>query len=654
MGAAGNGQFRSGGTNRRLRKGQPSDDFSLLRKAWPLPSTRYWRTKMRPCSTLNLVALCTGLAATPVAAQDVFRLDELVFSASLTDVARDRTGVRVSRITVRDLANGGRLQFSEFLETLDGINLTQNGPIGTSATLRIRGLDSKYIPVRINGIDVTDPSSLQTQFDFGKLTSSGIASAEVLYGSQSAILGSGAIGGAVNITTVDAPDEIGYEIDYKLEIGSYDTVRAGLTYGTRFERGFLAMSLSSTNTEGYSAADENAGNAESDGFDSTDFSLRGEYRATDILTFGASVLAQNANFEFDASGGVGGDAARFSDYELIAGRLFALADFGSQTHEFGLESSHTTRTDPSLPAGWGAHLFKGQREKLTYLGVQSLDNGDTISLGAETMTERYFSTDNASPIHAGYESNSVFAEWLTSPLTEVDISISARFSDNSDYGSKTTGRVAIAWQASPSSILRASLGTGFRAPSLNELYGPFGANAALQPETSQSAEIGFEQVMGRVTFEAGLFQTRITDLIQYTGGYNQVPGTSRTGGYQLGLSYMFPNEAEIDLNYTSTDARSANGARLARVPRHDISLSASTPLGRQTTAGLSLQSVSDRLDTTTPLEDYTVLNANLTYNLTNGADLFLRIDNITDEQYQTTRGYGTSDRALYVGVRGTF
>lgn len=609
---------------------------------------------MRPSSTLSLAALCAGLVATPSAAQDVFKLDELVFSASLTDVARDRTGVRVSRITARDLANGGRLQFSEFLETLDGVNLTQNGPIGTSATLRIRGLDSKYIPVRINGIDVTDPSSLQTQFDFGKLTSSGIASAEVLYGSQSAILGSGAIGGAVSITTVDAPDEIGYEIGYSLEIGSYDTVRAGLTYGTRFERGFLAMSLSSTNTEGYSAADENAGNAELDGFDLTDFSLRGEYLATDILTFGASVLAQNANFEFDASGGVGGDAARFSDYELIAGRLFALVDLGSQTHEFGLESSRTTRTDPSLPAGWGAHLFEGQREKLTYLGVQSLDNGDTISIGAEAMTERYFSTDNTSPIHADYESNSVFTEWLTSPLTDLDISISARLIDNSDYGSKTTGRVAIAWQAGPSSLLRASLGTGFRAPSLNELYGPFGANAALQPETSQSAEIGFEHVMGRVTFEAGLFQTRITDLIQYTTGYNQVPGTSRTDGYQLGLSYIFLNDAEIDLNYTSTDARAADGARLARVPRNDVSLSASTPLGQRTTAGLSLQSVSDRLDTTTPLEDYTVLNANLTYTLANGADLFMRIDNLTDEQYQTTRGYGTSDRAFYIGVRGTF
>ena len=160
--------------------------------------------------------------------------------------------------------------------------------------------------------------------------------------------------------------------------------------------------------------------------------------------------------------------------------------------------------------------------------------------------------------------------------------------------------------------------------------------------------------MGRVTFEAGLFQTRITDLIQYTTGYNQVPGTSRTDGYQLGLSYIFLNDAEIDLNYTSTDARAADGARLARVPRHDVSLSASTPLGPRTTAGLSLQSVSDRLDTTTPLEDYTVLNANLTYTLANGADLFMRIDNLTDEQYQTTRGYGASDRAFYIGVRGTF
>jgi vitamin B12 transporter len=609
---------------------------------------------MRPPSTLSLAALCAGLAATPLAAQNVFTLDELVFSASLTDVARDRTGVRVSRLTARDLANGGRLQFSEFLETLAGVNVTQSGPIGTSATLRIRGLDSKYIPVRINGIDVTDPSSTQTQFDFGKLTSSGIASAEVLYGSQSAILGSGAIGGAVNITTVDAPDEIGSEIGYNLEMGSFETMRTGLTYGTRFERGFLAVSLSNTNTEGYSAADENAGNAEADGFESTDLSLRGEYQATDTITFGASVVVQDANFEFDTSGGAGGDAARFSDYELIAGRLFALADFGSNSHEFGLESSRTTRTDPSLPAGWGAHLFEGQREKLTYLGVQALDNGDTISFGAEAMTEQYFSTDNASPIHADYESNSVFAEWLTSPLEGPDISMSARLTDNSDYGSKTTGRLAIAWQAGPSSILRASIGTGFRAPSLYELYDASYGNRALQPETSQSAEIGFEHVMGRVTFEAGLFQTRITDLIQYTTGYNQVPGTSRTDGYQLGLSYIFLNDAEIDLNYTSTDARAADGARLARVPRHDVSLSASTPLGPRTTAGLSLQSVSDRLDTTTPLEDYTVLNANLTYTLANGADLFMRIDNLTDEQYQTTRGYGASDRAFYIGVRGTF
>ncbi|MCV2876058.1 TonB-dependent receptor [Rhodobacteraceae bacterium XHP0102] len=609
---------------------------------------------MRPYSTLSLAALCAGLAAAPAAAQNTFTLDELVFSASLTDVARDRTGVRVSRLTSDDISKGGRLQFSDFLETLSGINITQTGPAGTSATLRIRGLDSSYIPVRINGIDVTDPSSTQTQFDFGKLTSSGIASAEVLYGTQSAILGSGAIAGAVNITTVNAPEEIGQEIGYSFEAGSYDTLRAGLTYGTRFERGFLAMSLSSIRTDGFSAADENVGNSEADGFDSTDFSLRGEYKATDVLTFGASILTQNANFEFDDfAAGRPVDGARFSDYELLAGRGFLRADFGNISHEFGMEASRTTRTDPSAPAT-RRFLFEGQREKLDYLGTLSLNNGDTVSIGAEAMTERYFSTDNRSPIHADYETNSLFGEWLTAPTPDLDISVSARFTDNSDFGSKTTGRLAVAWQASPTSIVRASIATGFRAPSLNELYGPFGANPALQPETSQSLDIGVEQQIGQLTFEASLFQTRITDLIQYTTAYNQVPGTSRTDGYELGLSYVFANDAEIGLNYTSTDARAANGTRLARVPRHDLSLSATAPFGARTTGALAVQSVSDRLDTTVPLEDYTVVNANISHKLTNGAELFLRVDNLLDEKYQTTRGYGTSDRAFYIGVRGTF
>ncbi|MGB0352877.1 MAG: hypothetical protein ACPGDA_02685, partial [Paracoccaceae bacterium] len=89
---------------------------------------------MRPSSTLSLAALCAGLAATPLAAQNVFTLDELVFSASLTDVARDRTGVRVNRISSTEMFRRGRLQFSEFLESLPGVNITQNGPIGTSAT----------------------------------------------------------------------------------------------------------------------------------------------------------------------------------------------------------------------------------------------------------------------------------------------------------------------------------------------------------------------------------------------------------------------------------------------------------------------------------------------------------------------------------------
>ncbi|WP_340262466.1 TonB-dependent receptor plug domain-containing protein [Roseobacter sp. HKCCA0882] len=618
-----------------------------------MPTIRNWRAKMRPSSTLSLAALCAGLVTTPLAAQNVFTLDELVFSASLTDVARDRTGVRVNRISSTEMFRRGRLQFSEFLESLPGVNITQNGPIGTSATIRVRGLDWNYIPVRINGIDVTDPSSVQSRFDFGKLTSAGIASAEVLYGAQSAILGSGAIAGAVNITTVEAPEEIGSELGYSAEVGSYNTARTGLTYGTRFESGFLAMSLSHISTEGFSAADENVGNTEADGFDSIDFSLRGEFQASEIFTLGASLVLQNSNFEFDSSGGAGGDAPRYQDFQMNAGRIFATAALDRSVHEFGIEGSRTSRTDP---LSGSRIIFEGERDKATYLGSYDLSAGNVLSIGAETMSERYYSATASSPTYADYQTHSIFGELLFSPVSAIDMSISARLTDNTDFGSKTTGRVAVAWRAGSNTLVRTSISTGFRAPSLNEMYGPFDStpNPDLQPETSQSLEFGVEHQLGRLTADFTVFQTKITDLISWSSGYSQVPGTSRSDGYELGLSYSFVNDAQIGANFTSTDARAANGSRLNRVPRRDLSLSASTPINHNMNAAISLQSVSDRLESGIRFEDYTVVNANISHSLANGAELFLRIDNVFDEEYQTTRGYGTSDRALYIGVRGTF
>jgi vitamin B12 transporter len=212
----------------------------------------------------------------------------------------------------------------------------------------------------------------------------------------------------------------------------------------------------------------------------------------------------------------------------------------------------------------------------------------------------------------------------------------------------------LAWRPTDATTLRASYSTGFRAPSLNELFGPFGANPDLQPETSRSTEIGVDHDFGRGVASATLFYTEIDDLIAFSGGYNQVPGTSVTQGFELGLSYDITERITAFGNYAYLDATDRNGNRLARVPRHDTTLGVSAEFGQNWSADFSMQMVSDRIDGGAPIEDYTVADLSIGYGLSDTTEVYLRVDNLFDEEYQTTRNYGTSDRAFYIGLRTRF
>jgi vitamin B12 transporter len=134
---------------------------------------------------MNRILSGTALAATlmtPAMAQDAFVLDDIVFSVGLTPGQEGRTGVTVDVLTGEDLRFSGNLQLSDTLATRPGISLSQNGPPGTSTTLRIRGLGSDYIPVLLNGIDISDPSSTQTSFNFGALPGAAATRVEILRG----------------------------------------------------------------------------------------------------------------------------------------------------------------------------------------------------------------------------------------------------------------------------------------------------------------------------------------------------------------------------------------------------------------------------------------------------------------------------------------
>jgi len=599
--------------------------------------------------------------STPGFAQDApFQLDEIVFSAGLTALEAARTGVSVEVVTEEELEEAGNIQLSDFLETLPGIAVTQNGPVGTNATLRIRGLNGNYIPVLINGIDMTDPSSTQTSYNFGNLTTAGIGRVEVLYGSQGPIYGSEAIAGVINITTIEAPEEIGTETTLNVEAGSYDTYRGSFGIATRFERGTLSFTAARTTTDGFSAADENLGNTEADGFRDTMLTLSATYDITDVLTVGADLIYHDSFVEFDAGGGAGSDADRFSDTERRGARIFAEVDGATVDQELSFQYSQTTRNDPNAPAFFSVTDFEGERFGLSYTATVDLAGEQSLVAGAEYVREDYLAfRAGGARFEDDYSIGSVFAEYTTAIGDNLDVSAALRYDDHSVYGGALTGRAALAWRPTADTVVRAAVATGFRAPSLNELYGPFGANPDLQPEESRSFELGVEHDFGRARLGAAVFYTEIDDLIAFAGGgYNQVEGTSVSQGFELTGEYDITENLILFGNYTYTDARDRNEDRLIRVPYHDLTVGIRGEFGDRWSGSFALQHVADRLDSQFPniisMPDYTVANMSVGYAVTDDMELYLRVDNVFDEEYQTTVGYGTSDRAAYLGIRARF
>ncbi len=589
----------------------------------------------------------TALAQTAPA----FELDEIIFSAGLTALEAARTGVSVEVIEEEELAEAGDIQLSDYLATLPGITIAQNGPTGTSTTIRVRGLDGRYVPVLVNGINITDPSSIQTNLNFGTLTVGGISRVEVLYGSQSAIYGSEAIAGVISITTVQPPEENGTEFSVALEAGSFGTFYGSFGVGTRFDRGTLTFSVSRTVSDGFSAAEENDGNTEEDGFRDTTITLGGTYDLTDVVTIGADLFYQDSFTEFDAGAGPGGDdPTRSLTSERRGVRVFAQLDGEVVDHELSYVFSETDRLDP----GGFTTMFNGERQELRYLGTADLGTRGTLAFGLERAEEEILTSSTQGSI----SSNAAFADYTVALSPDLDLAVSARYDDHSRFGGQATGRVALAWRPDANTVVRASVGTGFRAPSLFELFSSFG-NPNLQPEESLSFELGVERRFARGEVSATLFYTEIDNLIDFdfaTSAYNQVPGTTISQGVELAGFYTITDALTVYGNYTYTDARTDN-ARLPRVPRHFAVLGLRGDVTDRVGFDIRARGAVDTEVSgfaTNPLDDYVVMDSSISYAVTDEAEIYLRVDNLFDEEYQTAPGYGTSDRAFYLGLRARF
>ena len=625
-------------------------------------------------SHLALVAALAGGAA-PALAQDasdddVITLDTLTLSASQKPVALSRTGATVSVLNQDDIQASGALSFGELVSNLPGVSVSSNGGMGTLTSVRIRGLSSYYIGTRIDGIDVSDPSQTQTAYDFGATTTGGLARVEVLRGSQSALYGSEAIGGVIDITTW-RPTKEGTSGQIGIEGGSNHTWTGTGSVGLRTDRAELAFSLSRTITDGISAY---ADGDEDDAFRATFGSLYAAYQLTDGLRVGVNGFRRQSYAEFDSSTG---DTDSSNTTNLRGGRVFALVDAGDLTHEFSVARTKTERD----VYDWGSYTYyTGDRDQYSYHGAWTPGGPVSLTWGLDRTEEEFDMASAFGGATGKARTNSVFAELLYAPTSDLDLSFALRHDDHDAFGGKATGRLALAWRPDADWVLRGVASTGFRAPSLYELHSTYG-NTDLEPETSRSLELGVERLLPNGgSIQATLFNTRIKDRIIfddasyaceaaqawfYPGCYAQVDGHTTTRGIEIVGRTEIVDGWSVFGNYTYTDAISnddGDRSRLAQAPRHDLTLGVEGRIADQWSARAALHHVGDFISTeagtfpvvTKKMPDYTTVDMGVTYDVNDSTQAYLRVENLFDKDYQVIDGYGRPGRQVFVGVRTAF
>lgn len=604
--------------------------------------------------TASAAALAVALPQSALA-QAELELDEITVFANQTPTEIDRTGASVDVITEDELEAAGDIRLSDFLNRRAGVSVFSNGPVGARTNVSIRGLPGRYVEVRIDGIDVSDPSSPAADTDFGRLNTSNIQRIEILKGSQSALFGSSAVAGVINITTKRAT-EPGTSAEVALEYGSYDTFRGAASVTTLTDTAELSFGISRVQSDGFSAADENDGNTEADGHESTRLTFSGAVQATDTLRLGLSGFYEDSLTDTDASGGIGGDSPiPNSDVESWGLRAFAELTTGAIDHTFAIS---TFRIDRAETTTFGTSESEGERLTAEYRGTTELNARTTLSFGADYTEESFKGSADGNRDIIG-----LFGEALFAPNDQTDIAVSVRGDEYSDFGSFVSGRLAVAYRPTNQLVLRGTLANGFRAPTLFDINSPNFGNPDLDPETSWSAELGAEYLLangGRIG--ATLFYTEITDLIGFdpsTFQSIQVDGTSVSQGIELSAAVPVTDQVELFGSFTYTDAEDGNGDRFVRVPETDLVVGVTADLTDRFSATATVQSVTGLQDRNFgtglfDLDDYILANASVSYDVTDAVEAYFRVENLFDEQYQTVSGFGTSDRAFYAGLRASF
>lgn len=630
--------------------------------------------------TIAVFAALAAAGATSALAQDL-DIGEVVVTANKTPTEKSKVGSTVTVVTKKEIDKQSKATLNDYLTLVPGMNVSSPGGMGQESSLSLRGADKKYIKTLFNGIDISDPTSTQVQTPYQNLLIGGIGSVEVLKGSQSTLYGSDAIAGVIGISTLTGI-EPGIHQEISAEGGSFGTWRGGYSLSGADETGKAAFGIYGLDTAGISAAlvngvppvDSNPSHLERDRFQDWNVNFAGEKQITDYFSVFGSALYINARGDYDDSGNPPTDNTHNTfDTEQKAARLGFNLDLmdGRLKNTFSVQASQIDRGLDSLST-FGPYDadFRGERVKAEYQGSFEASRWLTLQYGADYERQSAHATDNfGTDTNESFNIGGLWTQAVVSPTENLTLTAGLRHDEHSEFGGYTTYRLTGSYLLPDHGTrLHSSYGTGFRSPSLFELFDPFAGNPDLRPEQSKSFDFGVEQKFldGRLVGDVTYFMLDTDNLIDYdyaTSHYEQLPGTTRRDGVEASLSWAAAPWLDLGASYTYTHTRQPDGERRPRIPEHDIAIAATvTPAEKWAVTGVvhTVLNTLDRISPSfgtfvdVPLDDYVLVDAKISYRPTDATEIYLRGENLLDQKYEVVKGYGTPGLGVFAGFKATF
>ncbi|HXS06536.1 MAG TPA: TonB-dependent receptor [Rhizomicrobium sp.] len=605
--------------------------------------------------------------------------ESVVVTATRIATPLDQVGSSVTVIDAADIAARQQRSLPDVLRDVPGLNIVQVGGEGGQASLFLRGGNSNHTKVLVDGIDVADPSNPIGAYDFGKFNSADIARVEVLRGPQSGLYGSDAIGGVINIITKSGNGPL--SLAAEAEGGSFDTFNQSATISGSQDAFHYRATLAHLHAGATPVTPLDllppGQKRNDDYFDNLTASTKLGYDVAENFDLGFSGRASNSLSRVTGDAFDPNTFASFPsplqtriDTLSYAARGTAHLTLGPAEQTLGLSYSSTVTSD--MDPNNGSIPSSGDRIKLDWQGQAQILDGEVIVLGAETGRDAIHI-----PLSAGVTTNAGFGE-LQSSMTDlfglsVDFhnSVSVRYDDNSRFGSKTTWHVApVLALKETGTRLHASYGTGFKAPSLEQLFLSFPAffffaNPNLKPETSAGYDVGVDQSFGAVTGGITWYHNNIKNLIEtdpVTFSTDVNIGRARTEGIEAYLAWQAFDTLKLRADYTYTEAQDADlHQELVRRPKDKFSASASWQALEALNLNADLLYVGSWIDGSRDFSvsrlnahPYWTLDLAASYALTETWALTGRVNNLLDKRYENPVGFQGPGIGAYAGVKASF